>query len=158
MSAAVSSVTALSRPLSAAAAFFRCWFLFLQSVFLRFPMPTPPVIFPANILSFAEFFCKGFLFSAFLSRNQGKINKKIFAGFYSAAGTLISALTTSASVKGGLFPILLFPITLPIFLSAIQLTESAFTGQNFSAELFIMSIFFDAILITASSILYDFLD
>ena len=76
----------------------------------------------------------------------------------SAAGTLISALTTSASVKGGLFPILLFPITLPIFLSAIQLTESAFTGQNFSAELFIMSIFFDAILITASSILYDFLD
>ena len=41
-----------------------------------------------------------------------------------AAGTLTAALTTSASVKSGLFPILLFPITLPIFLPAIQLTAA----------------------------------
>ena len=74
-----------------------------------------------------------------------------------AAGTLTAALTTSATVKGGLFPILLFPITLPIFLPAIQLTESALMGATFEASSIVVVIIFDAILITASSILYDYL-
>lgn len=73
------------------------------------------------------------------------------------AGTLTAALTTSATVKGGLFPILLFPVTLPIFLPAIALTESAFTGAAFEASSLIAPIIFDAILITAASILYDYL-
>ena len=74
-----------------------------------------------------------------------------------AAGTLTAALTTSATVKGGLFPILLFPITLPIFLPAIALTETAFTGATFAESSLIVTAAFDAILITASSILYDYL-
>ncbi len=75
-----------------------------------------------------------------------------------AAGTLIAALTTSASVKGGLFPILLFPITLPIFLPAIQLTAAAISGADFETELLMTMAIFDAILITAASILFDYLD
>ncbi len=75
----------------------------------------------------------------------------------SAAGTLTAALTTSAAVKGGLFPILLFPVTLPIFLPAIQLTELSLTGATFEFGLIVVVIIFDAILITASSILYDYL-
>ena len=75
----------------------------------------------------------------------------------SAAGTLTAALTTSATVKGGLFPILLFPITLPIFLPAIALTETAFTGATFAESSLIVTAAFDAILILASSILYDYL-
>ena len=75
----------------------------------------------------------------------------------SAAGTLISALTNSATVKGGLFPILLFPITLPIFLPAISLTEISFTGAAFESSLLVVMAAFDLILITASSILYDYL-
>ena len=74
-----------------------------------------------------------------------------------AAGTLTAAITTSATVKGGLFPILLFPITLPIFLPAITLTEVAFTGEAFEASSLIVVAAFDAILITAASILYDYL-
>lgn len=74
-----------------------------------------------------------------------------------AAGTLTAALTTSATVKGGLFPILLFPITLPIFLPAISLTELALTGDAFDVSSLIVVAVFDAILITASSILYDYL-
>lgn len=75
----------------------------------------------------------------------------------SAAGTLTAALTTSAAVKGGLFSILLFPVTLPICLPAIQLTELALTGATFEASSIVVVIIFDAILITASSILYDYL-
>lgn len=74
-----------------------------------------------------------------------------------AAGTLTAALTTSATVKGGLFPILLFPVTLPIFLPAILLTETAFTGAPFEGNLPVVMTVFDAILILASSILYDYL-
>lgn len=74
-----------------------------------------------------------------------------------AAGTLTAALTTSATVKGGLFPILLFPVTLPLFLPAISLTELAFTGAAVDGGLFGVMILFDAILITAASILYDYL-
>lgn len=75
----------------------------------------------------------------------------------SAAGTLTAALTTSATVKGGLFPILLFPVTLPIFLPAISLTERAFTGAPFDASSLVVMMLFDAILLVASSILYDYL-
>ena len=74
-----------------------------------------------------------------------------------AAGTLTAALTTSATVKGGLFPILLFPITLPIFLPAIALTEISFTGAAFDTSSLVVIAAFDLILITASSILYDYL-
>lgn len=75
----------------------------------------------------------------------------------SAAGTLTAALTTAATVKGGLFPILLFPVTLPIFLPAIALTEAALTGAAFAASSLVVVAVFDAILILASSILYDYL-
>lgn len=74
-----------------------------------------------------------------------------------AAGTLTAALTTSATVKGGLFPILLFPITLPIFLPAIALTEISITGAASDSSLLVVMAAFDAILITAASILYDYL-
>ena len=74
-----------------------------------------------------------------------------------AAGTLTAALMTSATVKGGLFQILLFPITLPIFLPAISLTEISLTGAAFEISLLVVVAVFDLILITASSILYDYL-
>ncbi len=74
-----------------------------------------------------------------------------------AAGTLTAALTTSATVKGGLFPILLFPITLPIFLPAIALTEISFTSAALDLSLLVVMAVFDLILITASSILFDYL-
>ncbi|MBQ6298108.1 MAG: heme exporter protein CcmB [Selenomonadaceae bacterium] len=74
-----------------------------------------------------------------------------------AAGTLTAALTTSATVRGGLFPILLFPITLPIFLPAISLTEISLTGDAFDMSSLVIIATFDLILITASSILYDYL-
>lgn len=84
----------------------------------------------------------------------------IFFGIigFAASGTLTAALTTSATVKGGLFPILLFPITLPIFLPAIQLTETAFTNSATDTGFLIVMLIYDSILILSASILYDYLD
>lgn len=76
----------------------------------------------------------------------------------STAGTLISALTVSASIRGGLFSVLLFPIILPIFFPAIKLTEIALTTSEINFEFLIVMIFYDAVLLLVSSILYDYLD
>lgn len=76
----------------------------------------------------------------------------------STAGTLISALTVSASVKGGLFSVLLFPVALPIFFPAIKLTELTLTTSEINFEFLIVMFFYDAILLLVSSILYDYLD
>lgn len=75
----------------------------------------------------------------------------------SCAGTLISAISSVASVRSGLFPILLFPIILPLFMSAIELTLSAFAGSEFTISLMISMLIYDLILLTASSILFDYL-
>lgn len=75
----------------------------------------------------------------------------------SGAGTLIAAISTSASIKSGLFPILLFPIVLPIFLSAIVLTTAALDGSDFSSTPVISTALYDSILVVAASILFDYL-
>ena len=73
----------------------------------------------------------------------------------SSAGTLISAISSVASVKSGLFPILLFPIILPLFLPAIQLTSAAFSGSVISYSLIMAMILYNLILTIAASILFD---
>ena len=75
----------------------------------------------------------------------------------SSAGTLVSAISSAASVRSGLFPILLFPIVLPLFLSAIELTMVAFSGGEASGSLMISIMIYDSILMVASSILFDYL-
>ena len=81
----------------------------------------------------------------------------IFLGLcgISSSGTLISAISSVASVRNGLFPILLFPIVLPIFLPAIELTTAAFSGAEVLPSMLIAMIIYDLILIVASSILFD---
>ena len=73
----------------------------------------------------------------------------------SGAGTLISAISSVASVRSGLFPILLFPIVLPLFLPAIALTSAALLGTEFSTSLIFAMVIYDLILTVAASILFD---
>ena len=75
----------------------------------------------------------------------------------SGAGTLISAISTVASVRNGLFPILLFPIILPLFLPAIELTSMTFSSSLISTTLIFAMVLYDSILLVASSILFDYL-
>lgn len=76
-------------------------------------------------------------------------------GGISCAGTLISAISSVASVRSGLFPILLFPVILPLFLPAIELTSAALLGAELSTSLIISMFIYDSILTVASSILFD---
>ena len=74
-----------------------------------------------------------------------------------SAGTLISAISSVAYIRSGLFPILLFPIILPLFMSAIKLTSTALLGSEISTTLLGSMVIYDLILIIASSILFDYL-
>ena len=73
-----------------------------------------------------------------------------------AAGTLIAALTTGASLHSGLFSILMLPVILPIFLPAISLTAGAFGSEVSWSYLGGMALY-DLILTTGASILFDYL-
>ena len=73
----------------------------------------------------------------------------------SSAGTLISAISSISSIKNGIFPILLFPIILPLFLPAINLTSQAMIGAEINFSLIIAMSIYNLILITATSILFD---
>ena len=81
----------------------------------------------------------------------------IFLGLcgISSAGTIISAISSVASVRSGLFPILLFPIILPVFLPAIELTSTAFISSEISTSMIFAMVIYNLILVLASSILFD---
>ena len=75
----------------------------------------------------------------------------------SSAGTLMSAISSVASIRSGLFPILLFPIILPLFLPAVELTSAILSGLEISTSLMISMVIYDLILLLASAILFDHL-
>ena len=74
-----------------------------------------------------------------------------------AAGTLIAALTTGASVHGGLFSILMLPVILPVFLPAISLTAGAFGSGGIAGSYLGGMALYDLILLVGASILFDYL-
>ena len=73
------------------------------------------------------------------------------------AGTLLGALATGASVRGGLFTVLMLPVILPVFLPAIALTGAAFGGEEASASYLLGIVLYDLVLGVAASLLFDYL-
>jgi len=69
-----------------------------------------------------------------------------------AADTLLAAVASSASVRGGLVPVLLLPSMLPILLPAIAITA----GEN-EAVLLGGILLYDMALTVGASILFDYL-
>lgn len=76
-----------------------------------------------------------------------------------SASTIISAIIAKANTKGALFPILSFPILLPLLLFGIESTRMTMDGAAFSAlaDNFRLMIAYSGIVIVFSYILYDFL-
>lgn len=74
------------------------------------------------------------------------------------ASTIIAAIISKAGAKGTLYPVLSFPILLPLILTSVQLTLMAFEGASFSDAKFELSIIicYDVIMLTASYLLFDF--
>ncbi len=76
----------------------------------------------------------------------------------SGATTIIAAIVSKASVKGALFTVLSFPVLLPLLVAAIEITRVSFTGGSFAdiSAPFQLLVAYDVIMITLSSMLFDF--
>ncbi len=76
-----------------------------------------------------------------------------------SASTIIAAIIAKAGAKGTLYPVLSFPILLPLILTCVQLTLFSFDDVNFveaQVELAIV-VGYDIIMITVSYLLFEFI-
>ncbi|MFQ5799382.1 MAG: heme exporter protein CcmB [Bacteroidota bacterium] len=75
-----------------------------------------------------------------------------------AASTIIAAIIAKANTKGTLYPVLSFPILLPLFIGVIKSTQLSVEGEPFSAvtAYFLFLVSYCVVVITASYLLFDF--
>ncbi len=76
-----------------------------------------------------------------------------------ASSTIIAAIIAKAGAKGTLYPVLSFPILLPLILTSVQLTLFSLDGISFERAKFELAIVvsYDIIMLTASYMLFDFI-
>lgn len=101
------------------------------------------------------------LFSSFIISNWGLFFLAAFFGSFGIAvsSTIIAAIISKASAKGTLYPVLAFPILLPLILTLLELTKFAIDGKPMAdayVELAVL-ICYDVIMLTASYLLFDFI-
>ncbi len=75
------------------------------------------------------------------------------------SSTIIAAIISKASSKGTLYPVLSFPILLPLILTLLELTKYSMDGNTISASMveILVLVCYDVIMITASYLLFDFI-
>jgi heme exporter protein B len=75
------------------------------------------------------------------------------------SSTIIAAIISKAGAKGTLYPVLSFPILLPLILTSVKLTEFALDGTSIEESIFELAIVasYDVIMISASYMLFDFI-
>ncbi len=101
------------------------------------------------------------LFEAFILKNFSLFLATFILGNIglAVASTIIAAIISKAGAKGTLYPVLSFPILLPLILTSVQLTLFAFDGTSFETAKFELAIVvgYDVIITTASYMLFDFI-
>jgi heme exporter protein B len=77
---------------------------------------------------------------------------------FAAAATIIAAIIARASTKGTLYPVLSFPILLPLLLTVINATRMAGEGAAFSEAYgeFQLLISYILVVIAASTVVFDY--
>lgn len=100
---------------------------------------------------FAEFVIQNFLLFV-LTFILGNIGIAI-------SSTVIAAIIAKAGSKGTLYPVLSFPILLPLILTSVQLTSFAIEGIPISEAFFELAIVvsYNIVMISASYMLFDFI-
>ncbi|MBU1096787.1 MAG: ABC transporter permease [Ignavibacteriae bacterium HGW-Ignavibacteriae-2] len=102
-------------------------------------------------LLFDSFIIKAFdtFFAAFVLGNFG----------IAISSTMIAAIISKASSKGTLYPVLSFPILLPLILTLLELTKFAMDGQVVADSLVELAVLlsYDVIMLTAAYMLFDFI-
>ncbi len=101
------------------------------------------------------------LFDAFVLRNFVLFLYSFILGNIGLAvsATIIAAIISKAGAKGTLYPVLSFPILLPLILTSVKLTLFAIDGTSFEKAKFELAIIvsYDVIMTTASYMLFDFI-
>lgn len=97
----------------------------------------------------------------FIVKNFGIFVLTIFLGTLCLAtsSTILAAIVAKANTKGTLYPVLSFPILLPLLISVISLTKLAVEGAEWSKTIqdFQVLIAYLIIALTASLLLFDFI-
>jgi len=103
----------------------------------------------------------GILFSSFIIRNIPLFAIAFLFGNIGIAvsSTIIAAIISKASSKGTLYPVLSFPILLPLILTLLELTKYAIDGNSISSSMteILVLVCYDVVMITASYLLFDFI-
>lgn len=75
------------------------------------------------------------------------------------ASTIIAAIISKAGAKGTLYPVLSFPILLPLILTSVQLTLASFDGTTIEDSMVELAIVlcYDVIMLSAGYMLFDFI-
>jgi len=113
------------------------------------------------IMNFAITFLFLLLFESFIIKNVLLFCFVFVLGNAGIAisSTIIAAIISKASSKGTLYPVLSFPILLPLILVLLELTKFAMDGNSIGSSWVEISILicYDAIMLTASYLLFDFI-
>jgi heme exporter protein B len=101
------------------------------------------------------------LFESFVILNLSLFLISLISGSIGIAvsSTIIAAIISKANTKGTLYPVLSFPILLPLILTLMELTKFSMDGNLISesfAELAVL-ICYDVIMLTAGYMLFDFI-
>lgn len=77
---------------------------------------------------------------------------------FAAAATIIAAIIAKANTKGTLYPVLSFPILIPLLMTVMKSTARALDGELFSAALseFQILVSYLMIMIAGSYLLFDY--
>lgn len=75
------------------------------------------------------------------------------------SSTIIAAIISKAGSKGTLYPVLSFPILLPLILILLELTRFSMDGTSFDDSMveIVVLVCYDVIMLTASYLLFDFI-
>ena len=101
------------------------------------------------------------LFETFIIQNFSLFLISFVLGNFGLAisSTIIAAIIAKAGAKGTLYPVLSFPILLPLILTSVQLTLFALDGTSIEKAKYELAIVvsYDVIMLTVSYLLFDFI-
>ena len=103
----------------------------------------------------------GILFTSFIIRNIPLFALAFLFGNIGIAvsSTIIAAIISKAGSKGTLYPVLSFPILLPLILTLLELTKFAIDGNSIYSSMteILVLVCYDVIMVTISYLLFDFI-
>jgi heme exporter protein B len=103
----------------------------------------------------------GILFTSFVIRNILLFSLAFLFGNIGIAisSTIIAAIISKAGSKGTLYPVLSFPILLPLILTLLELTKFAIDGNSIYSSMteILVLVCYDVIMATISYLLFDFI-